>query len=514
VAVLVPAGAAGARTYDVHTCSLPGGAGRAPVGDSEAGWRPSLRPNTQFAFLTDDCPGGGVLRARLSGNERALGSGADWRFVPPPQTSIAGFAIDWEGDAASGGEVSMSRSDQPDPVYVRRYAGPFARELVVVNGIDIASLAIIVACSFSSPTCPSGPDHADARVHRGTFSLHDLNGPRAASVGGELTTAPVLRGTLPVRFDGEDAGGGLYRVVVAADGVDRAFATLPDDSGRCRDARPGAGGAYEFAWPRPCPLRAQAAVAVDTRALPEGRHAITGFLEDAAGNRTTLFGPVDRDVDNERGAVNGANGGDGAVLARRGRRRVATSFSRRRVLLRGRLTRGGQPVAAAVLDILALNRVPGARLRRIGEARTDARGNYRVRTRSGPSRLLRVAYRAYVDDATPAAQVDVTHRVRAGVQLSVLRRLVPAGGRARFAGRVRGGFIPKRGKLVELQAFDAGAWRTFRTLRTDRGGRFRSSYRFRRAGPGRRFSFRARVRYERGFPFILGTSRSVGLRVG
>src|SRR3954468_11234298 len=73
---------------------------------------------------------------------------------------------------------------------------------------------------------------------------------------------------------------------------------------------------------------------------------------------------------------------------------------------------------------------------------------------------------------------------------------------------------PPHGKVVELQAFDGGAWRTCDSVRTTRGGRFTAHYRFRRTPPGRTIRLSARVRAKRGYPFRLGVSRTVRLRVG
>jgi len=80
-----------------------------------------------------------------------------------------------------------------------------------------------------------------------------------------------------------------------------------------------------------------------------------------------------------------------------------------------------------------------------------------------------------------------------------------------FAGRLRGGYVPPRGKLVELQATDRGRWRTFALVRSSRGGGFRYRYRF--SGSGR-FAFRARVRFERAYPYVLGYSRRTSVSVG
>jgi hypothetical protein len=83
----------------------------------------------------------------------------------------------------------------------------------------------------------------------------------------------------------------------------------------------------------------------------------------------------------------------------------------------------------------------------------------------------------------------------------------------RFRGRLLGKPIPRRGKLVELQAFDAGRWRVFAQPRARRSGRFRTSYRLQRTFRPRTFRFRARVRPESAYPYALGYSRVVRVRV-
>jgi hypothetical protein len=251
-------------------------------------------------------------------------------------------------------------------------------------------------------------------------------------------------------------------------------------------------------------------VTLDTATLPEGTRSIGVVLEDAAGNRTTLAAPAVRTVVH-RGTP---NGGDGAVVKRTGRYTVTTSFAKRRPTLRGTLTRDGAAIAGAVLDVLAKIRVSGANMTKIGEVRTDANGAYSIKVPGGPSRVLRVAYKAYLGDSDYSSWADVSQRVKARVDFRAVTRRVGLRGRARFAGKVRGGYVPRRGKLIELQAYDAGRWRTFRTVRTNRSGSFRTSYSFKHVQSPRSYRFRARARYEPSYPFLLGTSRTIRVRVG
>jgi hypothetical protein len=340
------------------------------------------------------------------------------------------------------------------------------------------------------------------------MTLNDLSAPQATEYSGDLLTSPTLRGPANVSIAAKDSGGGLYRVVVTADGKDAASGVVPDASGRCVNVDPA--DVYAFKWPQPCPLDVRTTVTVDTATLPEGTHSIGVVLEDAAGNRTTLAAPAARTVVH-RGTP---NGGDGAVLKRIGRYTVTTSFAKRRPTLQGTLTLGGAPVAGALLDVLAQNGVSGAALSKIAEVRTDAQGRYKIKVPGGPSRLLRVAYKAYLGDNDYASRTDVSQRVKARVDFKAVTRRVSLRATARFSGRVHGGFVPRRGKVIELQAYDAGRWRTFRTVRTNRAGSFKASYSFKHVVSRKSYRFRARSRYERSYPFLLGTSSSVRVRVG
>ena len=111
-------------------------------------------------------------------------------------------------------------------------------------------------------------------------------------------------------------------------------------------------------------------------------------------------------------------------------------------------------------------------------------------TTSFRHRRLRVRGRLVGPDRTPIA----------GATIEVLAQLHRAGSRFRPIGSVRtsrkGGF-----------SFKAlpGASRTLR---------FAYRYRFTRSGGLRTYAFRARVRFERGYPCVLGYSRRTHVRVG
>jgi hypothetical protein len=107
-----------------------------------------------------------------------------------------------------------------------------------------------------------------------------------------------------------------------------------------------------------------------------------------------------------------------------------------------------------------------------------------------------------------AVQVHV--RVRAKTSLGVSRRAVVNGDEVVFRGRVNRGPMPKTGKLLQLQAYSRGGWRTFATPRASaRTREWHYGYRFTATRGTVRYRFRAVLPREGGFPFVRGASRAL-----
>jgi hypothetical protein len=104
-------------------------------------------------------------------------------------------------------------------------------------------------------------------------------------------------------------------------------------------------------------------------------------------------------------------------------------------------------------------------------------------------------------------------RVPASVTLHVRPSTVRAGHSIRIFGRLRGGRVPRRGKLVALQAFERGRWQTFTTVRTNRHGSFSKRRGFSFTAAGRTFRLRVQVRPDASYPFALGYSHAVRVHV-
>ena len=103
--------------------------------------------------------------------------------------------------------------------------------------------------------------------------------------------------------------------------------------------------------------------------------------------------------------------------------------------------------------------------------------------------------------------------VPARTSIAPSRRSLRNGQSVAFAGRLVGRPVPDSGKLIDLQAFYRGRWRTFATPRTDAAGRWSFRYRFEATRGTVRYRFRARIRREAAYPYELGYSRIVAVTV-
>lgn len=256
---------------------------------------------------------------------------------------------------------------------------------------------------------------------------------------------------------------------------------------------------------------------VDDEALAAGRYDIRARAIDAAQNeRTVSATPDGRNATIKLPVRVRTALRVGRRVGHRRRqhfdRRVLTPFGRS-TLLRGRLmSHGGNPFAGAVVRVSTRRSLSGARFKRIGRVRTGRRGRLRFRVPRGTSRTVRFRYPG--TRLIQGATRKVALGVRASSTIDVKPRSTVNGGFVTFRGRLRGRPIPAGGKLVELQVYTRRQWRTFAQPRANaKTGRWRYQYRFEATRGLVTFRFRARIRHEAVYPYELGTSRRVRVRV-
>jgi hypothetical protein len=236
-------------------------------------------------------------------------------------------------------------------------------------------------------------------------------------------------------------------------------------------------------------------------------------VTDTAGNQATTK-PVATFVG---GPLNGTNasatGSLRAVFSKGGKTRRTVKNGGQPAITATLKNAGGAPIGGARLQVYARQLRDGTHYAKLGEVVTGDTGRARFLVPKGPSRVLRFEYRTRVDDPAAAMHATVRLGVRPKVTLKVRPRHVRPGGRIRLSGKVVSRPRPRPGKLIVLQAYDRGRWRTFATTRSHKGGRYQRAYRFTRSS-GRSFRFRARLPREAAYPYSTGNSRSVRIRVG
>jgi hypothetical protein len=281
------------------------------------------------------------------------------------------------------------------------------------------------------------------------------------------------------------------------------------------------------AW-QPLPTQPMAdglTATIDDETLTKGLY----FLRARAVNAAGLEASTDRDATGQpamlklplRLASRLAVGRKGKRTCRgRGRRqhcryRLATKPSvavGRSTRLYGRLTLAGKAMPGAPVEVWRRLELDGAGWARIGTVTTSRTGRFSYLARRGPARTVRFRY-----PGTPTIRGrsgDVALRVRAATSMRPSRRSVINGEYVTFRGRLKGGWIPPAGALVELQVSSRGQWRTFAQPRARAGtGRWAYRYRFETVRGRATFRFRARIRRQPDFPFITGASRPIRVKV-
>lgn len=190
-------------------------------------------------------------------------------------------------------------------------------------------------------------------------------------------------------------------------------------------------------------------------------------------------------------------------------RRVVTARRGSAVTIRGRLeTLAGQPLAERSVAVELVSR---DRTRPGPGVRTDAAGRFALVLPALRSATVKLRFDG--DRGVLPSSLELGFRVPAAVTIATERNVLHGGGRVLLHGRVRGGSIPDRGKLVEVQAHFRGRWRTISAVRSRRDGRWRFPYRFRPGAATARYRLRARVPVEAGYPFATGASRAARVTV-
>jgi len=362
------------------------------------------------------------------------------------------------------------------------------------EGTGGRSLSSRLAC-LNRRECGDGRD-AHIYMRRIALTLRDLTSP-TIQLGGSLLEPGSKRGNQVLEVAASDSGSGIRSVTVELNEEPLEARVLECSISNDVAVRL-----------RPCPSSPTprfdiSTAAADFRQGPnELRVCASDYAPQATANRTCESRTVR--VDN----ACPVSDVPGEVLRARfkgaGDRLTATSDAT--PIVTGVLTDdGGDPVRGA--EVCVATRVKagnGPSERVIATPITDADGRFSTRLPAGPSREVRIAH--WRDPQHVSERfLELGSRAVPRLALSPDRPL-RNGDSVRFDVRIPG--PANGGKRVAVQARASGRWIRIDGGRTDRGGHWRGSYRFRSTTGTRRYAFRAVVPRQSGYPYAAGHSET------
>jgi len=436
-----------------------------------------------------------------------------WDANPPQAASINGdhHYYGAGGPAPDTGVVALTK----------------ASSMLATNAGRASNMALYAGCYTGAAGNCNIDDASIAQVQLigSRVTIDDTRPPdlTAVQAGRGLLAPGVRSGAEPVSFSASD-NSGIQRaeIVDVTDAANPAVVATEDyNSGPNTDA----GTRCDFTRPRPCPDLKDETIAAPT---PIAGHRTLLVRVTDAGGSSVVSAPF---TVYARGPLNGANGGDGSrlvagfpakVFRGKGKKRHAVFVLRpshtasygKGATIRGTLKgANGQPVSGGDVRILVREARLGAQYVDRGGLTTGPDGRFVFPVPAGSSRVLRLAYRAYLGDDAYATRSTSTLNTRARISARGPKH-VRRHGVAKFSGRLVGRPFPPRGVTVDLQIFQPGVgWRVFGNARTRKSGTFTVRYHFQRASRGR-FTFRIRLRPNDAYPYSRGVSRRMRVRVG
>jgi hypothetical protein len=242
-------------------------------------------------------------------------------------------------------------------------------------------------------------------------------------------------------------------------------------------------------------------------------YVLRAHASDAVGNERTAAARPDGGAVEVRLPVRETTTLTAGAIARRGVNAHPLIAYGASVPIHGRVTNAfGHARREVLVQVTERVALPDAPWRSIGTVRTDSKGGFRFTAARGPARTLRFEYSG--TPTTRVAAAEVALRVRAATTLRPSRRNLRNGETLVFRGRLLGGPVPARGKVITVQAWTRSGWKTFGTSRARaRDGRWSYRYTFTGTTSTSRYRFRAVVPLEASYPYVAGASKVASVLV-
>jgi hypothetical protein len=386
--------------------------------------------------------------------------------------------------------------------------------------------------------CPTYPGYAaEADLYAADLTLNDGSDPTATNVGGPLVGGGTLSGDEDIVFDAADVGSGVYSASVIVDGATVSNGVLDSNGGHCKTVGEATDGLRDFMYQVPCKTAVTGDVNLDTSKLTDGSHALRVVIDDAAGNTATVYSgtitthnavaPISAQSGGLTGATPGATGAGGggaangtgacenATLAAHfgGSTAVHVALGKGATLT-GTLSCAGHGVGGATIDLSSTPE--GGQTATPAEVRTAADGTFSYAFAAGPSRSIKLTYRASAGDTGPSASATVDLLVKPSIALTVSPTHTRNGHTITYRGRVYGGYIPADGLTLNVEYRDGNRWRAFdQTRARGKTGAFVYRYTLKRTTVPIIYKFRVAIPGGGvpGYPYEATASRSRSVRV-
>jgi 5-hydroxyisourate hydrolase-like protein (transthyretin family) len=513
VFALAPQSAA-AGTYVMRSCNVPGQA-PAPVG-------PWTWQNTDLTVGFDDCRSGGAFGIRFGSTQTMRQFEYAALALERPQSghkqaiSIHQLRLWLVARLSGSGAPAFGplRAYSSDSFQQTETFGPpggdsLSQPIVTpIYGDGTKRFIAMLFCSAGAPGDCSLSNSRPLELQGAEVTLKESVLPTVSINGGTLLSGATQSDVRSVGYEARDQESGVAKTEILFD--DRVVAV--------RDFSGSQTHCPHIDW-NACVGHVIEEVPVDTRSVPDGTYTVGARTTDAAGNtslnRASTITVRNQGTPSSTPSTQAPSGTTGIhVTHLNSTRTLVTSRLIRygsRATLRGILRDPqGNPIPNVDIDVLLKTERKNSRLRKAKSLRTDSNGRFEYKTNPGPSRLVRLAYRRTSADSTYAFSHDVKVKTRAGLTLHTNRTRLRNGQSLRFSGTVRG--LEQR-KVLEVQVRQRGQWDTIASVRSNSKGRWSWRYRFKRTFDPTRYSFRARVRTEAGFPYATGHSRTRSVSV-
>ena len=491
-----------AGTYVMRNCDVPG--------QPSALMRPWRRfnDNVPGVVLADACASGGGLgltleNGQLSGSigfalDKPTGARSQIAFVKILLWYAARLAGSgppmnlWAGQRLPAGQYGVTLIN----------GAPGSEYLVAEQQLraDATSYELGIQCGPINGVPPTEPcipaDRMPLLIRGMEVTLSEETPPIVGAPTGNLLDGGAQSGIRGLTYSASDSQSGLSKIDVL---LDETVVASRDLTAQCSYS--------DFTV---CPETQSETLPIDTRAVANGRHRLRVRVHDAAGNERQIYSDGAVVVANTLGLGSMLQGHEVSAAFKGASKATLTVPYGGRVVVRGRLTHGAQPVPAGTpIDVLERLDRPAAREVPAARTTTKADGSYTVvlATRR-PSRTVRVAYRPVGAGQVVSRSLRLRVRAASRLRASLRGRVI------RFSGSVLSTPVPRGGKRILMEGAAAGsAWTVFRILRTDSKGRFEGAYLLRVRRPGVVLKVRAAVPRERGYGYLTSRSKYVSLRV-